>query len=146
MASLHQPKQPQNLGQSASRSQDPLQAVTLRPCDHQHVDPLLHVFRIERPRASGPCPARSPSSHTMPKGKERKAQAVACMSLKQEPLSRRPGTNSSTTPCITFVAAIQSLSHARLFCNPKDCSSSVHEISQARILEWLAIPYSWESS
>ena len=146
MASLRQPKQPQNLGQSASRSQDPLQAVTLWPCDHQEVDPLPHVFRIKKPRASGLCPARSPSSHTKPKGKERKAQAVTCMSLKQEPLSRRLGTNSSTAPCITSVAAVQSLSHARFFCNPKDCSSSVHEISQARILEWVAIPYSRESS
>ena len=32
-------------------------------------------------------------------------------------------------------------------CNPMDCSlpgSSVHVISQARILEWVAIPYSSE--
>ena len=34
-------------------------------------------------------------------------------------------------------------------CNPMDCSppgSSVHEILQARILEWVAIPFSWGSS
>ena len=34
-------------------------------------------------------------------------------------------------------------------CNPMDCSplgSSVHGISQARILEWVAIPFSRESS
>ena len=34
-------------------------------------------------------------------------------------------------------------------CDPKDCStsdSSVHEILQARILEWVAIPFSRESS
>ena len=34
-------------------------------------------------------------------------------------------------------------------CNPMDCSlpgSSVHEIPQARILEWVAIPFSRESS
>ena len=34
-------------------------------------------------------------------------------------------------------------------CDPKDCSSpssSVHGILQARILEWLAIPFSRESS
>ena len=34
-------------------------------------------------------------------------------------------------------------------CNPMDCSlpgSSVHEILQARILEWVAIPFSRESS
>ena len=36
----------------------------------------------------------------------------------------------------------ESLSHVRLFCNPKDCSlpgSSVHKVSQARILEGVAI-------
>ena len=34
-------------------------------------------------------------------------------------------------------------------CNPMDCSppgSSVHGISQARILEWVAIPLSWGPS
>ena len=41
----------------------------------------------------------------------------------------------------------QSLSHVRL-CDPLDCSppgSSVHRISQARILEWVAISFSRES-
>ena len=40
---------------------------------------------------------------------------------------------------------VESLSHAQLFCDPIDCSlpgSSVHEISQARILEWVAISFS----
>ena len=35
------------------------------------------------------------------------------------------------------------LSHVQLFCNPMDCSppgSSVHGISQARILQWVAFP------
>ena len=45
--------------------------------------------------------------------------------------------------------------HAKSFqsyltlCNPMDCSppgSSVHEILQARILEWVAMPFSRESS
>ena len=39
----------------------------------------------------------------------------------------------------------QLLSHVRLFCNPMDCSppgSSVHGISQARILEWGVISFS----
>ena len=34
-------------------------------------------------------------------------------------------------------------------CDPMDCSpqgSSVYEILQARILEWVAIPFSWGSS
>ena len=34
------------------------------------------------------------------------------------------------------------LSHVQFFCNPMDCSpsgSSLHGISQARILEWVAI-------
>ena len=33
-------------------------------------------------------------------------------------------------------------------CNRADCSppgSSIHGISQARILEWLAVPFSWGS-
>ena len=41
------------------------------------------------------------------------------------------------------------LSHVRLFCDPTDCSSpgsSVHKISQARILERVAIPFSRGSS
>ena len=43
----------------------------------------------------------------------------------------------------------QSLSRVRLFATPVDCSppdSSVHGISQARILEWIAIFFSRESS
>ena len=41
------------------------------------------------------------------------------------------------------------LSHVRLFCNPMDHGlpgSSVHGISQARILEWVGISFSWASS
>ena len=37
-------------------------------------------------------------------------------------------------------------SHVRL-CDPMDCGppgSSVHGILQARILEWVAIPFSWD--
>ena len=44
---------------------------------------------------------------------------------------------------------IVSLSHVRLFCNPRDCSPpgfSVLGISQARILEWVAISFSKRSS
>ena len=36
------------------------------------------------------------------------------------------------------------LSHAQLFCNPRDCSppaSSVHGISHARTLEWVSISF-----
>ena len=41
------------------------------------------------------------------------------------------------------------LSHVQHFCDPMDCSppgSSVHGILQARILEWVAIPFSRGSS
>ena len=41
------------------------------------------------------------------------------------------------------------LSRVQLFCNPMDCSlpdSSVYGISQARILEWVAMPSSRGSS
>ena len=43
----------------------------------------------------------------------------------------------------------QSLSHVCNSYNPMDCillGFSVHEIPQARILEWIAMPSSWESS
>ena len=44
---------------------------------------------------------------------------------------------------------VQLLSRVQIFCDPKDCTppgSSVHRISQARILEWVAISFSRESS
>ena len=44
-----------------------------------------------------------------------------------------------------FAAVVQSLSHVWHFCNPMDCNppgSSVHEISQARMLEWVSIFFS----
>ena len=47
---------------------------------------------------------------------------------------------ASTTSLEKLICA-QSLSRIRLFCNSVDCSSpgsSVHGISQARILEWVA--------
>ena len=43
------------------------------------------------------------------------------------------------------VVLVQLLSCVQLFCDPMDCSppgSSVHGISQARILEWVAISFS----
>ena len=49
-------------------------------------------------------------------------------------------TENRTTMC-----CIQSLSLVQLFCDPVDCSlpgSPVHGISQVRILEWIAIPFS----
>ena len=45
--------------------------------------------------------------------------------------------------------AVQSLSLVQLFCDPMDCSppgSSVHGISKARMLEWVAISFSRGSS
>ena len=49
----------------------------------------------------------------------------------------------------TVVIVVQSLSRVQLFCDPMDCSPpgfSVHGVSQARILEWVAICFSRESS
>ena len=49
-------------------------------------------------------------------------------------------TNSSNMSCVSA----QSLNHVQLFPTPTDCSppgSSVHGISQARVLEWVAIPF-----
>ena len=48
-----------------------------------------------------------------------------------------------------FIPCACTLSHVRLFCDSMDCSplgSSVHGILQARILEWIAIPFSKGSS
>ena len=48
-----------------------------------------------------------------------------------------------------IVVTVQSLSHVLLLCNPVNCSPpgfSVHEISQAGILEWVAISFFRESS
>ena len=50
---------------------------------------------------------------------------------------------------IIFVVVAQSLSCVQLFCNPMDCNppdSSVHETSQARILERVAISFPRGSS
>ena len=44
------------------------------------------------------------------------------------------------------LAAVWSLSHGPLFCDPTGCSSPVHRISQAGILEWVAISLSKGSS
>ena len=44
--------------------------------------------------------------------------------------------------CIAFVYW---LNHVHLFCDPMDCSppgSSIHGISQARVLEWVSMPSS----
>ena len=46
--------------------------------------------------------------------------------------------------CILFFIVVQSLSCVQLFCDPVDCSppgSSVHKISQARILKRVAISF-----
>ena len=50
---------------------------------------------------------------------------------------------------LQVVVFVQSLSRVQLFCDPMDCSlpcGSVHGILQARILEWVAIPFSRGSS
>ena len=51
--------------------------------------------------------------------------------------------------CVCYAAVVWSLSHAQLFCNSMDYSLPgllVHGIIQARILEWVAISFSRESS
>ena len=47
--------------------------------------------------------------------------------------------------CPPSAAAAKSLQSCPTLCDPMDCSQpgpSVHGISQARILEWVAIPFS----
>ena len=51
----------------------------------------------------------------------------------------------TVSPLHVINVAVQSLSHVRLFLDPMDCSppgSSVHGLSQARILEWATISFS----
>ena len=52
------------------------------------------------------------------------------------------------SPYVLFVCA-KSLQSYLTLCDPMDCSppgSSVHGILQARILEWVTMPFSKESS
>ena len=56
------------------------------------------------------------------------------------------GEDRTRSPRSCFVLM---LSRVHLFCNPMDCSvpgSSVHGIFQARVLEWIAFPFSRGSS
>ena len=80
---------------------------------------------------------------------------LCCFSLSFSP-KRRPWLGFSLYMAIppsdslhTLVIVAYSLSHAQFFCNPMDYSlpgSSVRGISQARILEWVAIAFSRGSS
>ena len=64
----------------------------------------------------------------------------------------RKEENQGSNPCsaVNYVIGSESVSHSVVSdCDPVDCSSTgfpVHGILQARILEWVAIPYSRGSS
>ena len=61
----------------------------------------------------------------------------------------RRGLANETEPLGVVFIVFQLLSWVRLFCNPMGCSasgSSVSGILQARILEWVAMPFSRGSS
>ena len=69
------------------------------------------------------------------------------MGLSQEEASRMPRVWSMKSWLLLFTPKWVML--CSTLCDPIDCSlpgSSVHWISQARILEWLAISFSWASS
>ena len=52
-----------------------------------------------------------------------------------------------TTWLIGPFVVVQLLSFVPFFCNPgSQVGSSIHRISQTRMLEWVAIPFSWNSS
>ena len=71
-----------------------------------------------------------------------------------------PGLSSSKAPVFDLAQhedksetnldfVVQSVCHVRLFCDPTHCSppgSSVHGVSQARVLEWVATSFSRGSS
>ena len=62
-------------------------------------------------------------------------------------MSCRKITEGKQVTC-PHVSVLLLFSRVRLFCDPMDCSppgSSVHGISQARILEWVAISFSKRS-
>ena len=61
----------------------------------------------------------------------------------------KPYTQASEEPETEPVKKINLEKNTQSFCNPMDCSppgSSVHEILQARILEWVAVSFSRGSS
>ena len=61
----------------------------------------------------------------------------------KEDLLESPKGSSRSLGLLHHSVVVQLLSRVRLFCDPMDCNpsgSSVHGISQARILEWVAIP------
>ena len=61
-------------------------------------------------------------------------------------LNRFCTSNESIRP-VNFSVVVWSISHVQLFRDAMDVSlpgSSAHGISQARILEWIAISFSWD--
>ena len=60
-------------------------------------------------------------------------------------VGRPPEPPLQPNPPICLFVVFFSCCHVQLFCNPMDCSppgSSVHGISQAKILEWVVISFS----
>ena len=58
-------------------------------------------------------------------------------------------THTQSPGSIIWLCVCVFITQSCILCNPVDCSlpgSSVHGILQARILEWVAIPFSRESS
>ena len=56
-----------------------------------------------------------------------------------------PFYKSQNQPKLNYAAAAKSIQSCPILCNPMDCSLpgfSVHEILQARTLEWVAISFS----
>ena len=86
------------------------------------------------------CTQHHPEQEDAESGRQRYPnhfQWIVCISIKH------------SSSFFTRFFIVQSLSHVWLFCDPMDCSllgSSVYGISQARILEWIAISISRGSS
>ena len=78
--------------------------------------------------------------------------------LQDNPVSWSPLSFKKLSPVLSLLrwpshsedaCVLSCFSHVPTLCDPMDCSlpgSSVHGISQARILEWVAIPFSRGSS
>ena len=92
-----------------------------------------------------PSPGGLPPPHPRTEPRSPELQTVSCV---QSPELQQILYNWAIRET-SLVVAVYLLSHAWLFCNPMNCSllgSSIHGVSWARILEWVAIYFSRGSS
>ena len=99
---------------------------TSEPTSEPHSSPRLQYVSPESPQRS---PNLAPSHHQS-----------------STPTSTYLGLSTRVCVCVCVCVCVQSLSHVQAFATPCGQPGSVHGIFQARILEWIAISFSWGSS